>query len=153
MSVLKAKRGTSKAEFVNTANKIYTETLWFLSRLSARYSRLLATDTIHLAHEIIANAEKANTMQPVDQVRFELRQNYLLKAKAALGALDVQMAHVYDLLMLNPEGAFDNKDKSGAIQKLDKMAESLGCLIDDEAKFLAGVLKYDKQAFAKKTKS
>ena len=153
MSVLKAKRGVSKAEFVNTANKIYTETLWFLSRLSARYSRLLATDTIHLAHEIIANAEKANTMQPVDQVRFELRQNYLLRAKAALGALDVQMAHVYDLLMLNPEGAFDNKDKSGAIQKLDKMAENLGCLIDDEGKLLAGVLKYDKQAFAKKTKS
>ena len=150
MSVLKVHRGTSKAEFVNTANKIYTETLWFLSRLSARYSRLLATDTIHLAHEIIANAEKANTMQPVDQVRFELRQNYLLKAKAALGALDVQMAHVYDLLMLNPQGAFDNKDKSGAIQKLDKMAESLGCLIDDEGKLLAGVLKSDKQTFGKK---
>ena len=150
MSVLKAKRGISKAEFVNTANKIYTETLWFLSRLSARYSRLLATDTIHLAHEIIANAEKANTMQPVDQVRFELREKYFLSAKAALGALDVQLAHIYDLLMLNPEGAFDNKDKSGAIQKLDKMAEKLGCLIDDEAKLLAGVLKYDKQAFAKK---
>ncbi|MBR1646035.1 MAG: hypothetical protein IJ685_04565 [Selenomonadaceae bacterium] len=153
MSVLKAKRGISKAEFVNTANKIYTETLWFLSRLSARYSRLLATDTIHLAHEIIANAEKANTMQPVDQVRFELREKYFLSAKAALGALDVQLAHIYNLLMLNPEGAFDNKDKSGAIQKLDKMAEKLGCLIDDEAKLLAGVLKSDKQTFAKKTKS
>ena len=150
MSVLKAHRGTSKAEFVNTANKIYTETLWFLSRLSARYSRLLAQDTIHLAHEIIANAEMANTMSPVDQVRFELRQRYLLQAKASLGALDVQMAHVYELLMLNPEGAFDNKDKAGAIKKLDKMAENLGCLIDDEAKLLTGVLKYDKQAFNKR---
>ena len=150
MSVLKAHRGTSKAEFVNTANKIYTETLWFLSRLSARYSRLLAQDTIHLAHEIIANAEMANTMSPVDQVRFELRQRYLLQAKASLGALDVQMAHVYELLMLNPEGAFDNKDKAGAIKKLDKMAENLGCLIDDEAKLLTGVLKYDKQAFSKR---
>ena len=150
MSVLKAHRGTSKAEFVNTANKIYTETLWFLSRLSARYSRLLAQDTIHLAHEVIANAEMANTMSPVDQVRFELRQRYLLQAKASLGALDVQMAHVYELLMLNPEGAFDNKDKAGAIKKLDKMAENLGCLIDDEAKLLTGVLKYDKQAFSKR---
>ena len=150
MSVLKAHRGTSKAEFVNTANKIYTDTLWFLSRLSARYSRLLAQDTIHLAHDIIANAEMANTMQPVDQVRFDLRQKYLLQARASLGALDVQLAHVYDLLMLNPEGAFDNKDKSGAIKKLDRMAENLGCLIDDEAKLLTGVLKYDKQAFSKR---
>ena len=150
MSVLKAHRGTSKAEFVNTANKIYTETLWFLSRLSARYSRLLSQDTIHLAHEIIANAEMANTMSPVDPVRFELRQRYLLQAKASLGALDVQMAHVYELLMLNPEGAFDNKDKAGAIKKLDKMAENLGCLIDDEAKLLTGVLKYDKQTLNKR---
>ena len=150
MSVLKAHRGTSKAEFVNTANKIYTDTLWFLSRLSARYSRLLAQDTIHLAHDIIANAEMANTMQPVDQVRFDLRQKYLLQARASLGALDVQLAHVYDLLMLNPEGAFDNKDKSGAIKKLDRMAENLGCLIDDEGKLLSGVLKYDKQAFTKR---
>ena len=150
MSVLKAHRSTSKAEFVNAANKIYTETLWFLSRLSARYSRLLAQDTIHLAHDIIANAEMANTMQPVDQVRFDLRQKYLLQARASLGALDVQLAHVYDLLMLNPEGAFDNKDKSGAIKKLDRMAENLGCLIDDEGKLLSGVLKYDKQAFTKR---
>ncbi len=150
MSVLKFKRGESKAEFVNTANKIYTETLWFLSRLSARYSRLIAQDTIHLAHEIIANAEMANTMSPVDQVRFDLRQKYLLEARAALGALDVQMAHIYELLMLNPEGAFDNKDKSGAIKKLDKMAESLGCMIDLESRLLSGVLKADKQAFNKR---
>ena len=42
MSVLRAKRTTSKAEFVNTANAIYIETLNFLTRMSARYSRLLA---------------------------------------------------------------------------------------------------------------
>lgn len=150
MSVLKTRRDTSKAEFINTANKIYTETLWFLSRLSARYSRLLATDTIHLAHEVIANAEMANTMSPVNQVRFEERERYLLRARAALGALDVQLTHIYDLLMLNPEGAFDNKDKTGAINKLDKMAENLGCLIDDEGKLLSGVLKRDKEYFKKK---
>ena len=150
MSVLKARRGTSKAEFINTANKIYTETLWFLSRLSARYSRLLATDTIHLAHEVIANAEMANTMSPINQVRFEERERYLLRSRAALGALDVQLTHIYELLMLNPEGAFENKDKAGAVKKLDRMAESLGCLIDDEGKLLTGVLKHDKEYLKRK---
>ena len=150
MSVLKSRRGTSKAEFINTANKIYTETLWFLSRLSARYSRLLAQDTIHLAHEIIANAEKANTVLPVDQVRFEFRQKHLLEAKAAVGALDIQLTHIYELLMLNPEGAFENKDKAGAVKKLDRMAENLGCLIDTEGKLLTGVLKSDKQSYNRK---
>ena len=41
MSVLQMKRTTSKAEFVNTANQIYVETINFLTRISARYSRLL----------------------------------------------------------------------------------------------------------------
>ena len=150
MSVLKTRRGTSKAEFINTANKIYTETLWFLSRLSARYSRLLATDTIHLAHEVIANAEMANTMSPINQVRFEERERYLLRSRAALGALDVQLTHIYELLMLNPEGAFENKDKAGVVKKLDRMAESLGCLIDDEGRLLTGVLKHDKEYLKKK---
>ena len=40
MSVLKEKRTTSKAEYVNTANQIYVRTVDFLSCLSARYSRL-----------------------------------------------------------------------------------------------------------------
>lgn len=55
MSVLKAHRSQSKAEYCNTANAIYVETLGFLSRLSARYSRLLVQDTAHLASEVVTN--------------------------------------------------------------------------------------------------
>ena len=53
MSVLKQKRTTSKAEFINTANQIYVETINFLTRLSARYSRLIAEPIAKLAGEII----------------------------------------------------------------------------------------------------
>ena len=49
MSVLQMKRTTSKAEFVNTANQIYVETINFLTRISARYSRLLRLE-ISRAH-------------------------------------------------------------------------------------------------------
>lgn len=62
MSVLKQKRTTSKAEFINTANQIYVETLNFLTRLSARYSRLIAEPVAKLAGEIIDHAEKANSI-------------------------------------------------------------------------------------------
>ena len=58
MSVLKQKRTTSKAEFVNTANQIYIETLNFLTRLSARYSRLVAEPTAKLAGEVKDFCEK-----------------------------------------------------------------------------------------------
>lgn len=66
MSVLKARRTTSKAEFVNSANQLYVETLNFLTRLSARYSRLVAEDIAHLAGEIVDQAEKANSIYPSD---------------------------------------------------------------------------------------
>ena len=60
MSVLKSKRSTSKAEYVNLANEIYTETVAFLTRLSARYARLLAEPVAALAGEVIDQTEKAN---------------------------------------------------------------------------------------------
>lgn len=56
MAVLKQKRTTSKAEFINTANQIYVETLNFLTRLSARYSRLIAEPVAKLAGEVIDHA-------------------------------------------------------------------------------------------------
>lgn len=84
MSVLKSKRTTSKAEFVNTANQIYIETLNFLTRLSARYSRLLAEPTAVLAGEVIDHAEKANSIFPSDPQRVELRKAHLLGGPAPL---------------------------------------------------------------------
>lgn len=57
VSVLKEKRTTSKAEYVNTANQIYVKTVDFLSRLSARYSRLIAADTARLAGQVMDHAE------------------------------------------------------------------------------------------------
>ena len=91
MSVLKQKRTTSKAEFINTANQIYVETLNFLTRLSARYSRLIAEPVAKLAGEVIDHAEKANSIFPSDPQRIEMRKAHLLEARASLMALDVRL--------------------------------------------------------------
>lgn len=128
MSVLKSKRTTSKAEFVNTAHQIFVETLGFLTRLSARYSRLLAEPTAKLAGEVIDHAEKANSIFPSDLQRVELRKAHLLEARASLMALDVRLTHCYTLMSQNPQGCFtDGKGKSlppsEAMEKLDRMAQ------------------------------
>lgn len=146
MSVLKSKRTTSKAEFVNTANKIYVETLNFLTRISARYSRLLAEPVAKLAGEVVDHAEKANSIFPSDAQRIELRKAHLLEARASLKALDVRLTHCYLVMMQNPEGCFTTtKGKSvppkEATEKLDRMAASLGELIDSEDELLKGSLK------------
>ena len=146
MSVLKGKRTTSKAEFINTANQIYVETINFLTRLSARYSRLVAVDIAHLAGEIVDQSEKANSIYPSDDQRKSLRKAHLLEARASLKALDVRLTHCYLIMMQNPEGCFTNSKgvqlkSEDAIEKLDRMAESLGLLIDKEDELLRGVTK------------
>ena len=146
MSVLKQKRTTSKAEFINTANQIYVETLNFLTRLSARYSRLIAEPVAKLAGEVIDHCEKANSIYPSDVQRIELRKAHLLEARASLMALDVRLTLCYDVMNQNPEGAFTNSkgatvDSRKAVEKLDKMAQSLGDLIDRENELLKGAVK------------
>ena len=146
MSVLKSKRTESKAEFVNTANQIYVETLNFLTRLSARYSRLVAEQVAKLAGKIVDYAEKANSIYPSDPQRVELRKAHLIEARASLMALDVRLTHVYLVLNQNPAGAFTNSKgesvgSKDATEKLDKMAQHLGELIDKENDLLKGSIK------------
>ena len=146
MSVLKAQRSVSKMEFVNCAGEIYDETINFLTRLSARYARLVAEPIAKLAGEIIDHAEKANSIFPSDNQRIEMRKAHLLEARASLMALDVRLTHVYLILNQNPEGAFTtskgNPVKSqDAMEKLDKMAQNLGELIDKENELLKGAIK------------
>lgn len=150
VSVLKEKRTTSAAEYVNTANQIYVETLAFLTRLSARYSRLVAEPIAKLAGEVIDNAEKANKIYPSDAQRKELRKAHLLEALASLSALDVRMTHCYLIMPQNPQGCFtDSKGKTlpptEATEKLDDMAQSLGELVDQEETLLRKIMESDRK--------
>ncbi len=150
MSVLAQKRTVSKAEFINTANQIYVETLNFLTSLSARYSRLIAEPVANLAGEVIDHSEKANSIFPSDAQRVELRKAHLLEARASLMALDVRLTHCYIVMNQNPEGCFTTAkgktvSSSEAMEKLDKMAQSLGELIDKENELLKEVMKSDGQ--------
>ena len=150
MSVLKSKRTESKMEFVNTANRIYTYTINFLSHLSARYSRILTQNVSSLASEIVSHAEKANSIYPSDGVRKEAREKHLLESRASLMALDVQLTLCYEIMIQNPAGCFQtskgsNVNGAQAKEKLDKMAQTLGELIDFENTLLTKVLKSDKK--------
>ena len=146
MSVLAQKRTVSKAEFINVANQIYVETMNFLTRLSARYSRLIAEAVAKLAGEVKDHSEKANSIFPSDAQRVQLRTAHLLEARASLMALDSRLTDCYQVMMQNPEGCFTtSKGKAvgpkDAVEKLDKMAQTLGELIDRENELLKGQIK------------
>ncbi len=151
MSVLKSHRSESKAEYVSIANQICNDTIEFLSRLSARYSRLLAPKTAGLAADVLIYAESANNTYPSDKVKAEKREEYLVSAAASLHSLDDMLAHCYEIMMKNPEGCFVGSDgkrtvsSSEATRKLENMSQELGELIDKEGNKLAGVMKSDKE--------
>lgn len=145
MSVLKSKHTESKAEYVNVANAIYIETINFLTRISARYSRLIAEPVAKLAGEVIDHAEKANSIYPSDDQRRQLRKAHLLEARASLMALDVRLTHCYLIMIQNPQGCFTTPsgksvDAKKATERLDKMAQKLGELIDKENDLLQGMI-------------
>ena len=90
--------------------------------------------------------EKANSIFPSDAQRIELRKAHLLEARASLKALDVRLTHCYLVIMQNPEGGFTTSKGNSvspkeATEKLDRMAASLGEMIDNEDELIKGTLK------------
>ena len=99
-----------------------------------------------LAGEYKDHSEKANSIFPSDAQRVQLRTAHLLEARASLMALDSRLTDCYQVMMQNPEGCFTtSKGKTvgpkDAVEKLDKMAQNLGELIDRENELLKGQIK------------
>lgn len=150
MSILKEKRTVSKAEYVNTANQIYVETVGFFD---AAFRPLFPADcrgTAQLAGEVMDHTEKANKIYPSDEQRKAQRKAHLLEALASLSALDVRLTHAYLVMYQNPQGCFTAPSgktvpPKEAMDKLDRMAQSLGELIDREDTLLRNILESDRK--------
>lgn len=171
MSKLRSHQGISKGKFVNAAMYINIGTRDFLMRLSARAARIYVEKVMALAHDMLINAETAQTMNPTDPTRYELRKKHLLEARGACSALDIELELMYQHLMKNPMGAFDDLKKKAeavgklddadrrrkqiakeAIERLDHMSENLGALIDDELAMITTLLESDRDAYKKAMK-
>lgn len=135
---------------MNTANQIYVETMQFLTRLSSRYARLMAGEPAKLAAELIEHTEKANKIFPSDEQRKDIRRAHLLEAQATLSALDVSLLHCYLMMIQNPQGCFTTASgktvsPSEAEERLDRISQNIGELIDQEETLLRGILNSDKK--------
>lgn len=146
MSVLQSQRTISRTEFINTAKDIYVETLTFLTKLSAKYSRLIAVQISELAGEALDLCEKANQIYPSSEDNKRMRKEMLVNARATLMALDVRLSLCYELMNRNPQGCFERDiSASTAKEKISKMANKLGTLIDKEKSLIAAVIESDRR--------
>lgn len=138
---------------MNVADHVFVDTMWFLSRLSNRYQRLLAEDTMHLASETLDHCEKAQNIRLTEEeINYKTRRYHLMEARASVMALDVHLSHIWAILMTNPQGCFTNtkgetKSADDAIKILDKMAIQLGENIDKEKNLLTALLESDKKRY------
>ena len=78
------------------------------------------------------------------------RKAHLLEALASLSALDVRLTHAYLVMYQNPQGCFTAPSgktvpPKEAMDKLDRMAQSLGELIDREDTLLRNILESDRK--------
>lgn len=154
MSVLKNKRKENHVEYIGVAYTIFVNTSEFITKLSARYSRIISGNATDVAFSLIRNVESANATYPCDEISAKLREEYLLKARADLRSLDVLLSFVYEILMKNPAGAFKSStnkdvDSKTATKKLDNMAQELGELIDKECAMLNALIKKERAVVRK----
>ena len=149
MSVLASHRNESKVEYIKNACDICINTISFLTRMSARYSRLLAQPVAELAIEVVTHAEKANDIYPSDEDRKRQRQEEWLAARSALISLDLVLGMCYDVMIQNPQGCFTNSKgdtipPSEAKAKIEAAAQRIGEMIDKERTLLTKMLKNNK---------
>jgi hypothetical protein len=145
MSVLRINRNESPIEYVRIANLIYEETYQFLSRVSARYERLIGPGVMTLVDKLLDNCDFAEVSRGSTTVSKELRERYLREALGAVSALDIKMSHLYNIMTQNPQGCFTMKNgdtvkPDKAVEKLNKMSQSLGEKIDTEISLIKKVL-------------
>lgn len=158
MAMLKHQRNESPAEYVNVGYSIFLETLDFLTRISVRYQRLLAADTMHQANLVMINTESANSIRVNDDVTYNLRKKYLLEARAALTSLDVMLTRIYRIMLTNPQGCFTNTkgntlSPKEAVRRLDNMADELGNNIDLENELITGVIDSDRDRYRRRIRN
>ena len=152
MSVLACRRNESKIQYTATANFIFDYVLMFMSRLSARYGRLLNNAVMRAATDMLYNVEMAQGIYPSTEEALERRRALLLDANAALSVLDVLLGKCYDVMLKNPQGCFVTPSRKSvpadrAMTRLDSLAQNLGEAIDAEHKLIRGVLRSDRTKF------
>lgn len=87
MSVPESQRGTSKAEFLNSAYDLHVMTIKLCMKMDKRLTLLLKKDLCHWAAECHAHAKAANSTFPRNKMDAQKRRDHLTEANCAVQAL------------------------------------------------------------------
>lgn len=130
MSVLKANRGESPVQFLDTARQLEVYTIRNCLKFPKRYTFFITTEIVALAQQVYDGVKSANSIYPATKDDVAKRREYFTAANCSLQCLVSQLDVVKELFGSTIE---------------DKTWVRWMGLIADEARLIANIKKSDAQ--------
>ena len=130
MSVIRSKRSTSDAQFLNTARELESKTRHACLRCPKRYTFFGLQDLWKTAREIHSYVKKANSVNPSNQHEVQIRKDFFIYAITAV------QDYVSQLELLLEDRIFTPAQQ----EKLPELAEL-------EFRLIKGTMKSDKARY------
>lgn len=137
MSVIKAMRGESTMQFVETARKLELHAFSVVTKAPKRYGPYLLYKIMGLATAVHDEVRAANNIYPRNQHEVQMRRDCLTRANIALQNLSPKLTLLYDAILQNPEKC----------PWIDNAMKVFGEYIMEEAKLISKVKKTDSERF------
>jgi hypothetical protein len=137
MSVIKAMRGESAMQFVETARKLEVHAFSVVTKAPKRYGPYLLYKIMHLASAVHDEVRAANNIYPKNKHEAQMRRDCLTKANITLQNLSPKLTLLYDSILQNPEKC----------PWIDHAMLEFGNLIKEEAQLISKVKKADNDRY------
>lgn len=137
MSVIKAMRGESAMQFVETARKLELHAFSVVTKAPKRHGPYLLYKIMHFASTVHDEVRAANNIYPKNKHEAQMRRDCLTKANIALQNLSPKLVLLYDSILQNPEKC----------PWIDHAMLEFGNLIKEEAQLISKVKKADNERF------
>lgn len=137
MSVIKAIRGESSMQFVETARRLELHAFSVCTKAPKRYGPLLTNRIFELCSIVHEEVRAANNIYPKNRHETQMRRDHLTNANIALQNLSPKLTLLYDTILLNPEKC----------PWIDHAMQEFGEYITDEAQLISKVKKSDNERF------
>lgn len=137
MSVLKAMRGESAMQFVETARKLEAHAFSVCMKAPKRYGPLLTNRIFELCSTVHEEVRSANNIIPKNQHEAQKRRDHLTNANCALQNIGPKLTLLYDAILQNPEKC----------PWIDNAMKVFGEFIVEEAKLISKTKKADAERY------
>lgn len=145
MSVYKAQRNPSKAEFLTTAKKLFVFTIKLSKKFPKSYKFNMYQDLYNLTRDISLSVFQANSYyvnKTMSQEEYEKRLSHLYIARSKIYALTFMVSTVYEYIR-------EGNNFLGTKEQANNIFQDWVDLITTERKLISGVIQDTKKRYKK----